>query len=148
MISCYLMFPTIGQTKHIKNEISLSNVPASSEQCVMVSEATHILDEGSYERFCVSSKSHNCRMPLRYLHRIAPYNGLGEHQPSAEHRLSRKAPQMPCPVFNPNAMAKRPGSCLARFPVYTTRPLYAWVCNFSLESKHCAPASSVLIMDL
>jgi len=35
---------------------------------------------------------------------------LGEHQAPAEHRLSRKAPRMPCPVFNPDVTAKRPGN--------------------------------------
>lgn len=62
-ISWYLTFPAFGQTKRIKNEICLSNVLAPSEQRVMISEATHILEGGSHERFSVSSKSRNCRPP-------------------------------------------------------------------------------------
>ena len=66
VISQYLMLPAFGQTKCIKNGIGLLNVVAPSEQCVMVSEATHILDTGSHEHFSVSAANpttvdHHCR---------------------------------------------------------------------------------------
>lgn len=106
------MLPAFGQIKCIKNGICLLNVVAPSKQRETVSQATRVLDEGSHE--CSSVSATNLTTvgtpPQTSSESLCLFNYcLGKHQPSAEYHVSSKAPQMPCPVFSPDVMAKRPG---------------------------------------
>lgn len=103
----------------------------------------------SHEHASVSSQSCHCWAPPQtsseHLCNLSP----GEHKASAEHQLSRKSPQMPCPAFNPDVMGKRPGTVWLSFQfISQDHCMYGHaVCSF--ESKYTMPCPpSPAIMDL
>lgn len=92
------------------NEIHLTwdcllRAVAPSEQCVMVSGATQILD--NHMSMSVTSQSHHCWTPQTSSENLCNHSP-GEYKASAEYQLSWKPPQMPCSALNPDVMAKRP----------------------------------------
>lgn len=149
-ISCYLMFPAPGQTKYIKHEICLlKNCCPKWAVCDGLEGHPHLGQ--SHEHVCHSdrSQSHHCWTPPQTSSEHLCNHSLGEYQASAEYQLSRKAPQMPCPAFNPDLMAKRPGTVWLSFQFMSQdHCMYGRaVCGF--ESKHTMPCPpSPAIMDL
>lgn len=127
------MLPAFGRTKPVKKGICLLSIVAPSEQRVTVSQATHISDEGSHEDFCGSSTSHSCRRNQRIRNRCP-----GERGAPAARQTPRKAPRVPCPLSNPDTMAKGPRNP-AWVPVHITGPVTRGCATSSFESKHAVP---------
>lgn len=90
---------------------------------------------------------HKPILPLQTSSENLCNHSLGEYKASAEYQLSSKIPQMPCPAFNPDVMAKRSGTVWFSLQFMSQDHSMYGHAACSFESQHtmpCPPSSAIM----